>query len=352
MIHTDSPLQTCPAAEPREPRGYSARKSSCVLQTRAPVFGLGIPWRTEKARSSPSWCPPLARSMNNADPAARLEHWTKEYATPCRRAGLRTPSTFITAAARCSGRCARALRTAVSGRCIQVHAGRMKQSVLFRCRAPESAAPVDRTGADRSRHSSGGHLSGMLVGPFRECLHRQAARRPQCFRGCGEGGRIRHAHSGLGAHPFRCRSCIVLGRFSALEPHASADACCRCRRRSRPRCRRSSSSLASIGDGANGWHGAVQRQRALKVAAGRRMSLRLKRHAVSALLSGIIAGRFIRFDRTSRPRAPKRGRRSVAERRKLVCRLAVSAGRNRAQVGTKLRRTRRRAQAKLSGPER
>lgn len=42
-------------------------------------------------------------------------------------------------------------------------------------------------------------------------------------------------------------------------------------RRSRPRCRRSSSSFASIGDGAHGWHGAGQRQRALKIAAGRRM---------------------------------------------------------------------------------
>lgn len=38
----------------------------------------------------------------------------------------------------------------------------------------------------------------------------------------------------------------------------------------RPRCRRSSSSFASIGDGAHGWHGAGQRQRALKIAAGRR----------------------------------------------------------------------------------
>lgn len=40
-------------------------------------------------------------------------------------------------------------------------------------------------------------------------------------------------------------------------------------------CRRSSSSFASIGDDAHGWHGAGQRQRALKIAAGRRMFAQL-----------------------------------------------------------------------------
>lgn len=132
----------------------------------------------------------------------------------------------------------------------------------------ERAATADGTGADRSRYSSTGRLAGMLLGPFGECLHRQAV--TTVLLKCGEGSR--RVPSGSMLTPVWVRILSGVVRVPSLENPAPwrGDACCRCRRRSRPRCRRSSSSFATIRNGAYGWHGAVQRQRALKIAAGRR----------------------------------------------------------------------------------